>query len=795
MSNQINDKAQVPAGADTTAPTKEGKDGNGKENQPAPSAGSSLPPKPPQTIAPMAAQNIGKSTSDSEPKSLNGSGNQNRNSQLQRSQQSHGNYNNHHHQHHHQGRNNNYRGKGYKGRNQQRYNHGPLYNQNSNLNAANDQQSDPHPLPNSLGSHFRAGDVRLEENPNLEHRRWNANNSGNENNGHSSRFSQVQDIRLLENPNLERHVYMSKGGKLLNPPIDEAKQGEVFNITEVATETKETEASGEQKETSTSESNDEKEEAPEKLVDGQDGKPKFIPPHLRSRGFAPTTELKTEPKTETKIESDTKPKEPEHSFEIDLDREYESNVGLFCGEPGVGVLFMVDREPLKRESTWFKERIGDEEISFMMSEDPTVVQLMLQYIHVGNFDEHAAKVPNTAAELKEHDEKSSLESLKTAALAVAENIFVEGVSAVGRMFAHEDIAGRLMDVIKMARKYDIQGLGKLASVKLKSLTELMSTYMKEIEKCFFQLKKERNRCNQVKRIADHYTMMIDNYYGRESIKTEDLSQTVDKINGIFPTVEKEVDKEIAVESVTQSTQTDEEKENKHHDSSPAAKESNEISDTACPRSTEPEQTEDHLIKITVQAPAKDAVMTVEEPEKQNEAAPEKDKPVTTATATGAPQEKIPSEGNSKMSGQEEGNEGPNIKTISQNYVEKIVCESIKEDNKQIAASGTETEKNLTVVAGSGQGARRAAESIEMTEQDENGIELKDTEERGQPEVGMGEKICTTESKGAERGDTNGEADVTAEPDQREEVAGDDKGGIGVEEIDMKDVGQQSVSEQ
>ncbi|KAF3928243.1 hypothetical protein AA313_de0207691 [Arthrobotrys entomopaga] len=759
MSKQVSKNTQVPAGANTaaptTAPTKASNGGNGKETLPVPSVGSSLSPQPPQTTAQMAVQNNGKSGSNNGSKPPTGYGNQNQNGQSHRSQQPQWNHNRQN-----QGRWNDH-GKDHKDKQQQKYGPGPSKTQNNNIKAANEQTAVAQALPKGSSSRFGSGDVRLEENTSLERRNWSAQNSGNGNNGYGSRFGPVQDIRLLENPNLEHHVYKSKGGELVtsqengkektnlgntdkeNPKADDAKQENIATST----------------------------------------KPKFIPPHLRSKGLAP----KGQPTTNPKIEPKSEPKEPKQSFEIDLDRQYESNVGLFCGEPGVGVLFMVDREPLKRESTWFRQKIGDKEISFIMNEDPTVVQLMLQYIHLGNFDEHAAKVPKTAAELKKQEEKSSLESPKNGALPGAETIFVKGISPEGRMFAHEEIASRLNAVVKLARNYGIHGLGKLASTKLKSLIELMATYKAEVEKRIIQLKQEMDRCNQVKRTAEHFTMMIDNYFGRDDVEVEGFSQTINKINGIFPATETNVGEKGLAESENELSLPGLEDENKSQKPTLADKEAKEISDNARSKSAESEQTKDHLIKVTEQAPAKgddpkcaaDTVTRVEEFEQQNEAPPEKDSFVTATTGTSQGENIL--QGDSNNGEQDMETEELNTKAISQHYAQKLVCGNIKDE--EILGDKAETGKDVTTTEALGQNTGPATNTKETMEGDENGVKLKDTEELGQSNANTEEKTSETGPKSTEGAD------------KMEEAAGADEGGVSVEGVDMKDLNVEDVSEQ
>ncbi|KAJ6262667.1 hypothetical protein Dda_3479 [Drechslerella dactyloides] len=257
----------------------------------------------------------------------------------------------------------------------------------------------------------------------------------------SGRFGMFQDIRLLENPDLPHHIYHGKGDE--PSAAKEAVKQTGQNDASIAehTDVKEAEVKMEE-------------------VGQEEHKEETSQPEVKHQEVEQAEIKKEEDKqVETRDEEVKQEESPE--FEVNRDREYEDNVGLFCGPPGTGVLFMVDKQVLKEQSTWFCEQIGDKEVaSFEVEEEATLVSMMVQYMHLGNFDERGAPVPGTAQELNEQLEKST-----------------DGGAPIGL----SGVAKRLTSLIEMSKKFGVPGLGKLASAKLKESIELSKSYLETLK--------------------------------------------------------------------------------------------------------------------------------------------------------------------------------------------------------------------------------------------------------------------------------------------------------------------------
>ncbi|EPS41621.1 hypothetical protein H072_4484 [Dactylellina haptotyla CBS 200.50] len=347
------------------------------------------------------------------------------------------------------------------------------------------------------------------------------------NSGNAPKFLPVQDVRLLENPNLQRRVFVAKGeGQLIeqkvlsepvnkiettqappgNPNPNKGKDGfkQASSVKGPGTQQKQNNQSKSQTDSNA-------------IKPAQTTKPPQV-------------------KTETKTVPISKPKQ-KCQFEIDLDREYNGNIGLFCGEPGVGILFIADSVTLKRESDWFSGKIGDKETTALqLEEPPTLVKLMLQYIHLGDFDEHTAEVPETAVELNalEAKEKSGGNCKDEVASQSSLNSSVPSADGDSRSFCSETTADRLKEIMMMAKKYGIEGMGKLAASKLQRTVDYATTYLAALEQRISQLKSEIDRTGLIKTAAethkDHYIFYY--YSKRTGYQERDFGETVQKIQGI-----------------------------------------------------------------------------------------------------------------------------------------------------------------------------------------------------------------------------------------------------------------------
>ncbi|EWC43773.1 hypothetical protein DRE_07338 [Drechslerella stenobrocha 248] len=228
----------------------------------------------------------------------------------------------------------------------------------------------------------------------------------------NSRFGGVQDIRLIEDPDLPRHVFHTK------PQETATNKGGVQDFK----------------------GGDETRKRGENAKEG-------LP-----QGETPTGE---------------------ESTKLSDSREYEENVGLFCGPPGTGVLFKVDKYVLKEHSTWFSEQIGDKDfISFELKEGATLVSLMLQYMHLGKFNEFMAEIPAMGKELSECALREGVAAEGKRGPSYADECSVTGLKEVSK---------RLKSLIDMSDEFGMPKLRKLAATKLKGHVELSKKYLEIVK--------------------------------------------------------------------------------------------------------------------------------------------------------------------------------------------------------------------------------------------------------------------------------------------------------------------------
>ncbi|KAF3941502.1 hypothetical protein ABW19_dt0200773 [Dactylella cylindrospora] len=147
-------------------------------------------------------------------------------------------------------------------------------------------------------------------------------------------------------------------------------------------------------------------------------------------------------------------------FEIDFDRDYESNIAIYCGSSSENSpIFSVNSEILKKHSTWFHDVLGDfTNVSIVLKESPTLVSMMLQYMHVGSFDEMIPEIPATREGLRQQKEKRN----PTDELGSARNM-----RGNGRLIPGADLANRLGLLMFMAQKYGIPNFACLIAEKQK----------------------------------------------------------------------------------------------------------------------------------------------------------------------------------------------------------------------------------------------------------------------------------------------------------------------------------------
>ncbi|KAF3935440.1 hypothetical protein ABW20_dc0106415 [Dactylellina cionopaga] len=322
-----------------------------------------------------------------------------------------------------------------------------------------------------------------------------ANNMTDNNGEYASKLGGFQDIRLSEDPTLERRTFNGRV-ELSVPKID----GGVRRDNEIKGA-----------KSSKKEENADKNAVVKEEITHKEGAGK----------------LKQE--TNELAEIASKPSvESTHKFEVDLNREYEENVGIFCGDPGTGVLFKVDKEPLKRESGWFREQIGDKEMSaFQVDEEPTLVKLMLQYVHLGDFDECAPTVPHAAVELNANEN---------------EQITVQVASGTsGRLFCNIVISERLKALMEISKKYGIPGLGKLAASKFKTNTAFTRGYQQVLIENARAIDKEIQRIDLIvaEAQADMERELFKEFYTHtDTAPSRDLRETNRKVLGLRGDIEK-----------------------------------------------------------------------------------------------------------------------------------------------------------------------------------------------------------------------------------------------------------------
>ncbi|KAF3905999.1 hypothetical protein ABW21_db0204342 [Orbilia brochopaga] len=327
----------------------------------------------------------------------------------------------------------------------------------------------------------------------------------------SGRFSQFQDIRLLENPDLPRHVYRNKGEepaalKEVATGADKENRNLAQGKDEKQAEPKEAETQMQVAEKERSDGNQEEIKTEEIKTEGvktedvkvQDvatvdvktedetkkeeiKKEEVKSEHVKDKNDENKNNDKALEQVKAKDDTMKGPSSVEPKFEVDCDREYEENVGLFCGPPGTGVMFMVDKHVLKQHSTWFRQEIGDKDnAAFELKEDATLVSMLIEYVHMGNFDERRAAIPESAQELNEEQAKQSLAAQEGNLAKQVDNPATPDTCG-DQPISLGGVGKRLRSLIEMSKKFGIPGLGKLASSKLKENIEFSKSYLQMLQ--------------------------------------------------------------------------------------------------------------------------------------------------------------------------------------------------------------------------------------------------------------------------------------------------------------------------